>query len=347
VTVYPEVAEPLTSWLSGRLGADVEISDLKRHAEGFSWQTYTLTASWDESGAARSQGYAVRRQPEDGLLAPYDVEAQYRIHRAVLDHSDVPMPDLYWLETDPNVLGMPFYVMERMEGVVPVQWRGKDPEIFPTEAARREIGLDFVDVLARIHAIDVDDAGLRDLGPETDPEAAVRREIDVWEAFYEANFLLEVPLLRFIAGWLRRNIATSGRIGLVHGDYRIGNFMLGPDRRINAVFDWELAHVGDIGFDIAWAGMPLFRGRSPLVSQLLDRDEYLDRYEELTGLRIDDDVFRFWTLFGHLRASAPHLGGCRSFEDGRTNDLRLASMGHQNLYIMRQLVRELGWKGAA
>ena len=123
--------------------------------------------------------------------------------------------------------------------------------------------------------------------------------------------------------------------------------MLGPDRRINAVFDWELAHVGDIGFDIAWAGMPLFRGRSPLVSQLLDREEYLERYEELTGLAITEDVYRFWTLFGHLRASAPHLGGCRSFEDGRTNDLRLASMGHQNLYIMRQLVRELGWKGAA
>ncbi|HSG78398.1 MAG TPA: phosphotransferase family protein, partial [Acidimicrobiia bacterium] len=257
--VYPEVAEPLAGWLSDRLGADVAIADLKRHAEGFSWQTYTLTASWEESGAARSQGYAVRREPEDGLLAPYDVEAQYRIHRAVLDHSDVPMPDLFWLETDPGVLGMPFYVMERMEGVVPVQWRGKDPEIFPTDEARREIGLDFVDVLARIHAIDVDAAGLRDLGPETDPEAAVRREIDFWESFYEDNFLLEVPLLRFIAGWLRRNIATSGRIGLVHGDYRIGNFMLGADRRINAVFDWELAHVGDPVEDLGWLCLRAWR----------------------------------------------------------------------------------------
>ncbi len=66
-----------------------------------------------------------------------------------------------------------------------------------------------------------------------------------------------MPILRFLIGWLRRNVATSGRVGLVHGDYRIGNFMLGGDRRINAVFDWELAHVGDPAFDVAWSGHAL------------------------------------------------------------------------------------------
>jgi aminoglycoside phosphotransferase (APT) family kinase protein len=63
------------------------------------------------------RGYAVRVEPNDGLLAPYDIDGQYRLHRAVLDHSDVPMADLYWLEPDASVLGMPFYVMERC-GVV-------------------------------------------------------------------------------------------------------------------------------------------------------------------------------------------------------------------------------------
>ena len=348
MTVYPEVAEPIAGWLAERLGAPVGISDLKRHAEGFSWQTYTLTATWTDpdTGEERGHGYAVRREPEDGLLAPYDIDQQFRIHRAVVDHSDVPMPGLHWLEHDHSVLGMPFFVMDRVEGVVPVQWKGKDPEIFPTEEARREIGLDFVEVLTRIHAIDVDEAGLRDMGPQRDTDAAAIREIDFWERFYDESYLLEVPLIRFLVGWLRRNIATSGRVGLVHADYRIGNFMLGPDRRINAVFDWELAHVGDVAFDVTWAGMPLFRGRSPLMSQLLARDEFLERYEAGTGLRISDDVFRFWTLFGHLRASAPHLRACRAFEEGRTNDLRLAAMGHQNLYILRQLADQLGWRQA-
>jgi aminoglycoside phosphotransferase (APT) family kinase protein len=336
----------LAAWFSARLDADVQISDFKRHAEGFSWQTYTMTCSWAGDGVEQSRGFAVRREPEDGLLAPYDIEGQFRLHRAVLDHSDVPMPDLLWLETEPDVLGMPFYVMERVDGVVPVQWRGNDPDIFPDDAARRAIGLDFVDVLGGIHSVDVDAAGLRYLGEETDAEAATLREIDTWERFYDESYLLEVPLLRFLIGWLRRNVATSGRVGLVHGDYRIGNFMLGSDRRINAVFDWELAYVGDVAFDVAWAGMPLFRGRSELMSQLLDRATFFDRYEQATALRISEDVFRFWTLFGHLRASAPHLRACRAFEDGRTHDLRLAAMGHQNLYILRQLARELGWEAA-
>jgi aminoglycoside phosphotransferase (APT) family kinase protein len=345
VTSLSDVAAALRPWFADRLDTDdVEITDLKRHAEGWSWQTYTMTVDWhDSAGEPRHHGFAVRREPEDGLLAPYDTEQQYRLHEAVIDSSDVPMALLHWLETDPAPLGMPFYVMDRVEGVVPVQWRGNDPEIFPDDDARRTIGLDFVDVLARVHNIDV--AALGDVFdvPASSDEAA-GLQIDEWEAFYVDAQLVEVPLLRACIGWLRQNLATSGDVTLVHGDFRIGNFMLGADRRINAMFDWELAHIGDPVFDIAWAGMPLFRGRSPLYSQLLAPEEFLGRYEELTGRAVDPDVLRFWTVFGHLRASAPHIRATRAFADGRAGDLRLAAMGHQNLYILKQLAGQLGWE---
>ena len=350
MTSLQEITGQLAPWLATQLGVDeVEISELRRHAEGFSWQTYTLAAEWVDAatGQTTKRGYAIRRQPEDGLLAPYDIQGQYRLHRAILDHSDVPMADLHWLEMDDSILGMPFFVMERVEGVVPVQWRGKDPEIFPDEDARHRIGIDFVDTLARIHAIDVAEADLEFLGPIGDPEQLARAEIDRWESFYEESFLIEVPLLRFLIGWLRRNLAVSGEVGLVHGDYRIGNFMLDGNRKISAVFDWELAFIGDPAFDLTWAAMPLFRGRSPLVSQLLSKDEFLDVYQLRTGTHIDNDVFRYWTLFGHLRASAPHLRACRAFEEGRATDLRLAAMGHQNFYILRQLADQLGWRKEA
>jgi aminoglycoside phosphotransferase (APT) family kinase protein len=345
--VHQDIGEPLAGWLAQRLGvAEVSLSELKRHAEGFSWQTFTLACEWTDpdSGDLVRQGFAVRREPEDGLLAPYDIEGQFRLHNAILDFSDVPMPGLYWLEMDPSVLGMPFYVMERMDGRVPVQWRGNDPDVFPDEETRRRIGLDFVDVLSRIHAIDIGKSGLGFLGESSNAEAQAIAEIDKWERFYEESFQVEVPLLRFLIGWLRRNLAVSGQVGLVHGDYRIGNFMLDSERNINAIFDWELAFVGDPAFDLAWAGMPLFRGRSPLLSQLLAKNEFLDRYEQQSGLHVDEDVFRFWTMFGHLRASAPHVRACRAFEEGRTTDLRLAAMGHQNFYILRQLADQLGWR---
>ena len=327
-----EVRRALTPWFAAKLDAsEVEITDLKRHAEGWSWQTYTMTVL----SRGVSRGFAVRREPEDGLLAPYDIEGQFRLHEAVAGHSDVPMPALYWLEMSPDVLGMPFYVMERMHGRVPVQWQGDDPDIFPTATVRAAIGEHFVDVLADIHRIDPESTGLAMVA--SSDEAAANR-IDHWARVYESSHLVEVPLLRWLTGWLRGNIATSGRVGLVHGDYRIGNFMVDGDR-INAVFDWELAHIGDPVFDVAWAAMPLFRGRGTMVSQLLDEQTFLRRYTEASGHAVDSEVFRFWLMYGHLRAAVPQIRAAKAFENGAP-DLRLAAMGHQYLYVLKQLVQE-------
>lgn len=330
-----DVAGALQRWLSERLGAAVEVRDLHRHTEGWSWQTYTLTAVLP---GGREAGFAVRREPEDGLLAPYDIEGQYRLHRALLDHSRVPLPALHWLERDRSYLGMPFYCMDRVEGVVPVQWRGRDPEIFPSDDVRHSIGAEFVDVLARIHALAPEDAGLGFLGRPASSDAAAAEQVARWEGMYASSALVEVPVMRAALGWLRANRATSGRITLVHGDYRIGNFMLerAGSSRINAVFDWELAHVSDPVEDIAYAGLPLFRGRSPLLSQLLAPEEFFERYEALTGLRVEPEVFRFWTVLGLVKAAASHFRAVRAFEDG-ARDLRLAAMGHQVLYVERYL----------
>ncbi len=334
-----EVVAGLERWFRAR-GADrVAFDDLRQHTEGFSWQTYTLVASVD-GGPPR--GLAVRREPEDGLLAPYDTPLQYRIHRAVLDAGTVPMPGLVALETDPSYLGMPFYVMERLVGHVPVQWQPDDPRAFPDEAARRRLGLEFVDVLARIHAVDWRAAGLADdLGDPADADEAAHVQVEHWARYAHDARLVELPALRRAIAWLRANVATSGRVTLVHGDYRLGNFMIDDAGRINGIFDWELAHVSDPVEDIAYSGLRLFRGRSPLLSHLLERDDYLARYAERTGLVIDPDVFRFWTVLGYCKASASHLRAARAFEDGANDDLRLAAMGHQVLHVLRGLRQDL------
>jgi aminoglycoside phosphotransferase (APT) family kinase protein len=337
------VGDALRPWFRERLGAeDVEITDLRRHAEGWSWQTYTLDVlARGAGGRAEPRGFAVRVEPHDGLLAPYDIDGQFRLHRAVLDHSDVPMADLYWLEHDTSVLGMPFYVMERLHGIVPVQWRGADPTVFPTDDARHEIGLQFVDIEARIHGIDLDAAGLDLPGAGwRAPEESARGWVEHWARYYEESVLVELPLMRYAIRWLRENVVCSGRLALCHGDYRIGNFMV-RDGRIVGVFDWELAHVSDPVEDVAYSGLRLFRGRNPLLSQLLPREEYFARYEELTGTHVDDDVFRFWSVLGLLKAAASHLRGSRAFEDGRIRDLRLAAMGHQVQYVLRHIAAEL------
>lgn len=345
MAAYPEVAAPLRTWLAGKLGVQaVEITELERHAEGFSWQTYTLTASWvDPVSSVRQQaGYAVRREPEDGLLAPYDTRKEYELHRTVVDHSTIPMPAVHWLEMDPSVLGMPFYVMQRVDGIVPVPWRRDDPRVFPDDDARHALGLHFVDVLADIAAIDWKAAGIGDLlGAADDAEDAARGQIERWARCYHDSLLVEEPIIREAIAWLQTNLAVSGRLSLVHADYRLGNFMV-RDGRIMAVFDWELAHIGDPVFDVAWAAMPLYRGRDPRVSQLLAPDEFFARYTERTGTPVEPEVFKFWTVFGHLRAGAPYLRATRAFEDGRSDDVRLAAFGHRMLFIVKSLARELG-----
>ena len=151
-----------------------------------------------------------------------------------------------------------------------------------------------------------------------------------------------MPLLREAIAWLRANRASSGRVALVHGDYRIGNFILGADRRIAAVLDWELAHVGDPVEDIAWACLKLFRGRSALWSQLLPR-RGLPR-----PLRGADRAARrrrrscaTSPCCARCATIVPYLRACRAFEEGRTRDLRLAAMGHQSIHVFRHLATEL------
>lgn len=334
-----DVIDGLTRWFAQHLQSDdVQLRELRQHTEGFSWQTFTMVVT---TGDGDEYPYAVRREPEDGLLAPYDTEQQYRIHAAVIEHSDVPMPTLTALERDPSWIGMPFYVMERLEGHVPVQWAPEDPVAFPDEATRRDIGEQFVDILADIHAIDWRRAGLTDLGDPADSDEAACAQLEHWERYYTDSRLLEVPALRRAMAWLRTNVVTSGRVSLVHGDYRLGNFMIDARRTINGVFDWELAHVSDPVEDIAYSGLRLFRGRSPLLSHLLPAEEYFSRYEQRSGLRVHPDVLQWWTVLGYVKASASHVRATRAFEDGANGDLRLAAMGHQVLHVLRGLERDL------
>lgn len=337
------IDEALARWFSVRLETDhVTLTQVRRHTEGFSWQTYTMLARWsDSTGTPREQGYAVRVEPTDGLLAPYDIDAQYTLHEAVLREPGIPMPKLFWLEKDPSILGMPFYVMERVTGKVPVQWGAQDPEMFPTPQARHKIGLEFVDILAAIHDVELGGAWLEHFDVIEDPRASARAQVEQWAAYYDNSALVPIPTIDYAVSWLRRNLAHSPKLALVHGDYRIGNFMI-RDGSIVSIFDWELAHVSDPIEDIAYSGLPLFRGRNPMLSHLLIPKEYFAYYESRTGLHVDPEVFHFWTVLGLVKASASHLRASRAFQDGRGDDLRLAAMGHQVQYVVRHLANVLG-----
>ncbi|MEO8692390.1 MAG: phosphotransferase family protein [Acidimicrobiales bacterium] len=330
----------LSLWFGERLHAnDVEIDDLVHHADGFSWQTYTMSVRWvDESGNKISRGYALRRQPEDGVLAPYDIRGQYALHRQLVGVAGIPMPALYWLELDPAVLGMPFYAMERIEGTVPSPMARKP---FGDESAAM-VGAQFVSIIAGVHALDWRsmDLDARTAPLTEDPPGAALAEVDRWQHFYESSTIREVPAIRAALAWARNNVAVSDRLVLCHGDYRTGNYLL-RDGKIVGVLDWELAHVGDPVDDLAWAALPAFRGRSTLVGHMLPERDFLDMYQRLTGMHVRAEAMRFWSVINHVKAASIFLRGTRAFEDARSNDLRLAMLGHRSTQLLADLLDEL------
>jgi len=335
-----ETVERFQGWLAERLDAtDLQIEDFRQHTEGFSWHTFTMGAKWtSDAGESMSRGFAFRVEPPDGVNAPYDVREQFVLNSALHGKTALPVPEAYWLEESPEPLGMPFYVMERMPGTVPTPW---DRDVFASADDRHEIGRQFVGLQADIHQVDWRQIGLESLAAGNSPQECAEAEVQTWADYYAASVLVEVPIIRLAIGWLRANAAWTDTLVLVHGDFRIGNFMV-DDGRISCMLDWEYAHIGDPLQDLAFTNLRLFRGRSPLVSGLIDQHEYLERYTDLTGIPVDPDVLKFWTVVSLVRAADVYVRGCSVFEQGRTDDLRMARMGHRLSYLMSELAKELG-----
>jgi aminoglycoside phosphotransferase (APT) family kinase protein len=135
-------------------------------------------------------------------------------------------------------------------------------------------------------------------------------------------------MLEWAAIWLSDNAPPAPRVGIVHGDYRIGNFLV-DGGRISAILDWELVRLGDPVEDLGWICMQAWRGRSPFMCHMFERADLLDRYNALTGFDISDRAVRYWEAFGTYKLAVMHYGARHCFERRGYNDMRMAGMGAQ------------------
>jgi aminoglycoside phosphotransferase (APT) family kinase protein len=191
-------------------------------------------------------GEAVVRRPPLSTLLPtaHDMRREHRVMTA-LGRTDVPVPRTLALCTDESVVGAPFYVMERVHGHIV---RESLPPGYADEPQQRHaIGMGFIDVLASLHEVDPQAVGLGDYGrPDGYLERQVRRWTSQWDAARQADEP-DGPELDRLAGRLREALPAAATGPIVHGDYRLDNSVLDPDRpgRVAAVLDWELSTLGD------------------------------------------------------------------------------------------------------
>lgn len=312
---------------------EVSVTDLRKNTEGYSYETYTFQAEWVEKGQKISKKLVIRSEPiEEGLVPPYDVEPQYWVQKALAD-TPVPVPNVFWLEKDPYVMGKPFYMMDWVEGDVPIPWgfavneRYKDPE------EKKQMGKQLVEIVAHLHMVDWKAKGLDKhlpVPPEGGKEVA-RRHLEKWENLLEINRVAAEPLMAEALVFLKENMPDTKELSLVHGDYRMGNFIWNKNKgRIAAMLDWELTQIGDPMMDLGWMLEYHWRGGMgdySKVQTLLPEEQVYEYYEEITGKKIDKDRLRYWRVMEIFKNQVILIIASRVVLDNKSKDLRILAFG--------------------
>lgn len=323
----------LIAYLTEQTGQGWTLGTFTRFAVGFSWITYGFTAT--AVGEREAHELILRLGPEDGLFAPYSALLEYSALKA-LEGQGIPAPRAFWWSDDVSILGAPFSITEKVEGIAPVPWGGADAF---APAWRTGIGYQFVSALAGIHCIDW--RGHEGFAAQVVTEAnAAQLQLDYWESARQRWALRAYPMLHYAMLWLRRNAPVAPRVSLVHGDYRLGNF-LEQDGRITAILDWELVHLGDPHEDLGWAFLPQFAMGSGLICGLVTQEEFIARYEAEVGFTVNPASLHFYRVLALVKLALTHIAGVRCFEDGRFDDMRMPAMGTQIMPVLRQIEKIL------
>lgn len=325
--------ERLEAWFAAECGGAPRVSALKQYPSGFSWITQGFTLETDHGPP---QDLILRLGPGNGLFAPYSAEPEYAALDAV-QGSVVPAPKPYAWSDDSSVFGHPFLIVDKAPGTTPIPW-GDDDGL--SDARRAMLGDQFADALGHLHALDWSKSGLAKFGEGLTVENAALRQVDDWEGKYRRWALRPHPMLHRVFGWLRANAPAAPRISIIHGDYRLGNF-LEVGGRITAILDWELVHLGDPHEDLAWTCLPQYRGGTTLMSKLISRDALYARHEALSGHAIDETSMHYYSLFSLVKLAVTHIAAAHAFEKNGFHDLRMAAMGTQIAPTLRQIEKML------
>jgi aminoglycoside phosphotransferase (APT) family kinase protein len=337
-------AQPtIRAYLATKLGADrVELRHFTHSPGGWSHDIYVFDARWMADGEEVTRGFCLRKDPGTGLVRDLStLEEQYRVLQA-LDGTGVRAPRPYWYEADATILGGPFFLMEKIDGEVPNPWSRAGKQYYAEAAARGRLPRSFVEELASLHTLDWRAAGLDFLGVPGPGRNFARREVAKWESLIRQSLRKPEPVLTEVLRWLEANAPETPRLAFVHGAYRTGNLMI-KDDEVTAVIDWELQVIGDPMYDVAYVLSDLNREGSPLLSCVVDRQFFLDYYQQLTGLTVDLDACRYYEVLYMMRSTAFWLSGSSLFAEGKNHDLRLARTAYSVPVVLDMAARALGF----
>jgi aminoglycoside phosphotransferase (APT) family kinase protein len=316
------VLEPLAAFLDehGLGSGPVEAEPV---GEGHSNVTYLVR---------RGDCEVVVRRPPRPPLPPsaHDVAREARLLGAIAG-TRARVPQILAVCEDETVIGAPFYVMERLHGEVITK---EVPAALDTPEERRRIGEQLIDALVEIHGVEWQ----RCLEGFGRPTGYLERQVRRFGGLWEHSRTREVEAVDRVGAWLAENVPESGPATIVHGDFRLGNTMFGFDApaRLAAVFDWEMATIGDPLADIGYMCATWSEADDPDVGRFElgrvtraegfpTRAELIARYEERSGREVTN--LPWYTTLALWKSVVFMEGNYRRAVEGRTDDPYLKSFG--------------------
>jgi aminoglycoside phosphotransferase (APT) family kinase protein len=278
----------------------------------------------------RGDARVVLRRPPRPPLPPsaHDVLREARLLRA-LETTPVRVPRVL-ASSDESVLGVPFYVMEEMHGTVITS---DVPPALDSPEQRRRISEELVDALVDVHSVDWRACGLEGYGK---PTGYLERQLRRFNGLWDFNKTRELPIVEEVGEWLATNRPESPESTIVHGDFRLGNVMIGEEApaTLVAIFDWELSTIGDpladVGYltvtwaepedpdDISYSSLSAATRRSGFMT----RAELQARYEERSGRSVS--ALNWYQALALWKAAVFMEGNYKRFTMGQSDDEYLA-----------------------
>ncbi len=305
--------ERLRDFVAGVLGEpQVEIEGLRRLTGGASRETWSFDAALADGG---SRGMVLRRDPPSGARMEGKMSREAAAIEAAARRG-VPEPEILAHGDDAARVGAPFVLMSRVDGETVPRRILRDAEY---DRVRPRLAEQCGEILARIHSIPTEEVvGLR----APDVLAELRAELD---SFSDRSPAFELGMRR-----LQQSRPDAAARAVVHGDFRNGNLIVGPDG-IRSVLDWELAHLGDPMEDLGWLCCRCWRFgvvERP-VGGFGDYADLFRGYERVAGTPVDPEVVGWWELFGCLRWGALCLIQAWRHLSGQDPSIELAAVGRR------------------
>jgi aminoglycoside phosphotransferase (APT) family kinase protein len=345
----------LADWLATQLPSGADPSVVMHSgvdANGMSSETLILDATWTEDGAEQIGRYVARVAPalEDVPVFPeYALQEQFDAIRLVGELSDVPVPQVRWMEPTGEVLGTPFFLMDRVEGVVPqdvLPYNFGDNWLHDASPEdQRRLQDNTVEAIAKLHAIPDAGSTFAFLDPHQPGDTPLARNLARTRAWYDYAVadIGRSPMVERTLAWLEANLPETGsgegETVLCWGDSRIGN-VLYEDFEPVAVLDWEMAAIGPRELDVSWIvfAHQVFESitgmlEMPGMPHLLREEDVKAAYERFSGVALGD--LNWFHLYNAVQWSIVFMRtGARSIHFGeieRPDDIE-SLMHHKALF---------------